>query len=142
MLKCYKSQASTESGFGFIKGNDFQVSSVFLKTPSRIAALMAIMTLCLMIYSIAQHQLREGLKDNEETVPDRKNNETNNPTLSRVFRLFIGIQLLNISSPGIEQAMVINMNQVRVKIVKLFGSVAMEIYGLAAENKTEKNLSM
>jgi hypothetical protein len=72
----------------------------------------------------------------------KKNNETNNPTLSRVFRLFIGIQLLNISSPGIEQVMVISMNQIRVKIVKLFGSVAIEIYGLAAVNKTEKNLNI
>jgi transposase len=32
MLKCYKAQASTENGFGFIKGNDFQVSSVFLNS--------------------------------------------------------------------------------------------------------------
>lgn len=134
MLKCYKAQASTESGFGFIKGNDFQVSSVFLKSPSRISALMAIMTLCLMIYSVAQHQLREGLKENIETVPDQKNNETNNPTLSRVFRLFIGIQLLCIFSPGLEQTMVINLNPVRIKIIKIFGPTAMEIYGLTGQN--------
>ena len=142
MLKCYKSQASTESGFGFIKGNDFQVSSIFLKNPSRVAALMVIMTLCLMIYSIAQHRLREGVKANKETVPDQKNNETSTSTLSRVFRLFIGIQLLNISSPEIDQTIVINMNHVRIKIVKLFGLVAMDIYGLSAGNQQGKKLSM
>ena len=138
MLKCYKAQASTESGFGFIKGNDFQVSSVFLKKPSRISALMAIMTLCLMIYSVAQHQLREGLKENAETVPDQKNNETNNPSLSRVFRLFIGIQLLSIFAPDLKQTMVINLNPVRIKIIKIFGSTAMEIYGLAGQDASNK----
>ena len=72
MFKCYKAQSSTESGFAFIKGNNFQVPSIFLKSPSRISAFMAIMTLCLMIYSVAQHRLREGLKENVETVPDQK----------------------------------------------------------------------
>ena len=137
MLKCYKAQSSTESGFSFIKGNNFQVSSIFLKSPSRISALMAIMTLCLMIYSVAQHKLREGLKENIETVPDQKNKETSNPTLSRVFKLFIGIHLLSILSPDIEQTMVINLNPVRIKVIKLFGKTAMEIYGLFDQDMSE-----
>ena len=137
MLKCYKAQSSTESGFAFIKGNNFQVSSIFLKSPSRISALMAIMTLCLMIYSVAQHKLREGLKENVETLPDQKNKETSNPTLSRVFKLFIGIHLLSILSPDIEQTMVINLNPVRVKVIKLFGKTAMEIYGLFDQDMRE-----
>jgi len=96
MLKSYKAQSSTESGFRFIKSDELHLSSVYLKKPERVAALMVIMTLCLMVYSVAQYRLRESLKQAEETIPDQKNKETNNPTMMRIFRLFIGIQLLTI----------------------------------------------
>ena len=58
----YKEQSKTESGFKFIKDNSFEVSSIFLKKPERVAALMMIMTLCLMVYSVAQYRFRESLK--------------------------------------------------------------------------------
>lgn len=140
LLTCYKGQASTESGFKFIKGNDFQVSSVYLHKPERISALMLIMTLCLMVYSVAQYQLREALIKADETIPDQKNKETNNPTLSRVFRLFIGIQLLLISSPELNQSIVINLCPVRKKVINLFGSLARSIYGLSGQ-QSQKEVS-
>jgi len=61
MLIEYKKQSSTESGFQFIKNNAFEADSIFLKNPSRIQALMAIMCLCLMVYGYAQHKLRSIL---------------------------------------------------------------------------------
>jgi len=134
LLTCYKGQASTESGFKFIKGNDFKVSSVYLKKPERIAALMVIMTLCLMVYSVAQYQLRIALKEAKETIPDQKGKETDNPTLSRIFRLFIGVQLLLIFSPDLEQSIVINVTPLRTKIIKLFGKRAMTIYGISSKS--------
>ncbi|MFT6835262.1 MAG: hypothetical protein ACJA0H_001298, partial [Francisellaceae bacterium] len=36
--------------------------------------------------------------------------------------------------PGLEQTMVINLNPVRIKIIKIFGPTAMEIYGLTDHN--------
>jgi transposase len=139
MLPSYKKQATTESGFAFIKNDDFQISSVCLKNPERIAALMMVMTLCLMVYSVAQHKLRTALKAAEETIPDQKGKETDSPTLARVFRLFIGIQLLMILSPEMKQNMVINLTPLRIKIIELFGYKAMEIYGLLT--KTGLNIN-
>jgi len=139
MLPSYKEQAKTESGFAFIKNDDFQISSVCLKNPERIAALLMVMTLCLMVYSVAQHKLRKALKAAEKTIPDNKGKETDNPTLARVFRLFIGIQLLMILSPEIQQNIVINLTPLRIKIIELFGYKAMEIYGLLT--KTELNMN-
>jgi len=43
----------------------FQVDSIFLQKPSRIEALMMVMTLCLMVYSIAQHQLRKAINQQQ-----------------------------------------------------------------------------
>lgn len=139
MLTSYKAQSKTESGFAFIKNDDFQISSVCLKNPERIAALLMVMTLCLMVYSVAQHKLRKALKAAEKTIPDSKGKETDNPTLARVFRLFIGIQLLMILSPEIQQNIVINLTPLRIKIIELFGYKAMEIYGLLT--KTDLNIN-
>ncbi len=58
MLCEYKEQQNVEGGFRFIKDPWFMVDSIFLKSPKRIEALMMVMTLCLMIYNIAQYKLR------------------------------------------------------------------------------------
>ena len=100
-----------------------------------------VMTLCLMVYSVAQHKLRKALKAAEKTIPDSKGKETDNPTLARVFRLFIGIQLLMILSPEIQQNIVINLTPLRIKIIELFGYKAMEIYGLLTKTDLNTNKS-
>ena len=38
------------------------VDSVFLKSEKRIEALMMVMTLCLMVYNVAQYRLRTVLE--------------------------------------------------------------------------------
>ena len=45
------------------------VDSVF-KIPKRIEALMMIMTLCLMVYNIAQYRLREALVEKKGNVTE------------------------------------------------------------------------
>ena len=130
MLFNYKKQSGTESGFSFMKNKDFQVSSIYLHTPHRILALMMVMTLCLMVYCVAQHKLRSALKEQEETIPNQNGKEIENPTMMRVFRLFIGIQLLIITSGDQQQEMVLNLNPIRIKIINLFGVRARYIYGL------------
>lgn len=47
------------------------VDSIFLKSEKRIEALMMVMTLTLMIYNVAQFRLREALKIQNETLPNR-----------------------------------------------------------------------
>ena len=58
ILSEYKGQSGTERGFKFIKDDTFQVDSVFLKTPERIDALMMVMTLCLMVYGVADSKVK------------------------------------------------------------------------------------
>ena len=52
LLDEYKSQQAVERGFRFLKSPDFLASSLFLKKPERIEALLMIMTCSLMIYLI------------------------------------------------------------------------------------------
>lgn len=141
MLANYKKQSGTEGGFAFMKNKDFQVSAIHLHTPHRIAALMMIMTLCLMVYCVAQHKLRSALKEHAETIPNQNGKETDNPTMLRVFRLFLGIQLLIIVCGDEKQEMVLNLNPIRVKIINLFGNRARYIYGLDNNSGQNNNKS-
>jgi transposase len=54
----YKGQAQAEGGFRFLKDPLFFVSSLFVKKPCRIQGLLMVMTLALLVYSVAQRRLR------------------------------------------------------------------------------------
>jgi len=56
-LSEYKNQNQIEKIFVFIKNKSFQLSSIFLKKPSRITALIAVMSFFLMVYGFAEHHL-------------------------------------------------------------------------------------
>ena len=60
LLKVYKEQADPEKGVKFIKDDAFQVSSVFLKKPHRINALMMVMVICLLVYNLSQYTVRKA----------------------------------------------------------------------------------
>ncbi len=59
VIAAYKGQSSVEGGFRFLKDPLFFVSSLFVKKPSRIEGLLMVMTLALLVYSVAQRRLRQ-----------------------------------------------------------------------------------
>ena len=124
----YKNQYKTEQGFGFIKDKTFEVASVFLKKPSQIQALMMIMTLCLMVYSFAQHHLRQALETANETIPNQIKKPTKKPSMSWAFRLFQGIQVWLIPNGEQLKELVVNLTSLTRQIIRYFGPVAEEIY--------------
>jgi transposase len=130
MLSEYKGQSRTESGFKFIKDNTFEVSSIFLKKPSRITSLMMVMTLCLMIYGIAEYDLRCALKAAKDTIPSQTKKPTEKPTMKWVYRMFHGVHLVRLTLQEVTQEIVINLKAVHKKIISFFGQRAMGIYGI------------
>jgi transposase len=127
-LSEYKNQYKTEHGFAFIKGDTFEVSSVFLKKQSRIEALMMVMTLCLMVYSFAQHYLRQALAEAQDTIPNQLGKPTDKPTIKWVFRMFNGVQVWVIPQSSGVQELVVNLTAVLRKIIRYFGPGAEGIY--------------
>jgi transposase len=127
----YKEQIKTEQGFRFIKSDTFEVDSIFLQKPSRIEALMMIMTLCLMVYSIAQYKLRQALEETNETVPDQLKKQTNKPTMAWVFRLFHGVHVWTIRQGEIIQTLIVNLTPLMKRIITYFGPSAEKIYALS-----------
>jgi transposase len=133
VLTEYKKQSEVERGFRFLKDPWFMADAVFLKTPRRIEALMMVMTLCLMVYNIGQHWLRQRLAAREQTLPSQVGKPTAKPTLRWVFQLMEGVHVVRL---GLEQTRatlqehVSNLDAVKQSIIRLFGTHAQAIYGL------------
>ncbi|MBD2775284.1 IS1634 family transposase [Iningainema sp. BLCCT55] len=92
MLSEYKAQQSCERGFGFLKDPLFFADSIFLKSPERIEAMAMIMGLCLLVYTLAQRQIRSALSAAESTIKNQLGKSVNNPTMrwtSNVFNPYI-----------------------------------------------------
>lgn len=94
LLKTYKEQHSVERGFRFIKDPNIVASSFFVQKPERVAALLFVMTTCLLVYSALEYRIRQNLEKENKTVPDQKGNPTRTPTTRWVFQLFVGIHVL------------------------------------------------
>jgi transposase len=136
MLSEYKEQQNVEGGFRFLKDPWFMVDSVFLKSPQRIAALMAVMTLCLLVYNIAQYKLRSRLKETGETLPNQLNKEAQNPTMRWIFQIMEGLGIVRIQEDpdGPSREILTNMSALRKKIIQLFGPTACRMHGLNPES--------
>lgn len=124
VLEDYKGQQAPERGFGLLKDPLFFTSSVFLKTPQRIEALAMIMGLSLMVYTLAQRQLRTALQQAHKTIRNQLKKPTNSPTMRWVFQCFQAIHLLKVN--GNDQ--VSNLTPERIQILKFMGAPCQKYY--------------
>jgi transposase len=104
MLSIYKEQMHVERGFRFLKNKSFLVSETYLKKPERIESLAFIMVLCLMVYSLLEYRLREGLKKQEKAIPSSLKKPTDRPTLRWTFSFFAGIAEVDIFAGGLKKS--------------------------------------
>lgn len=134
MLANYTDQGSSvERGFRFLKDPLFFADSLFLKKPERIMALMMIMGLALLLYALAERQLRLLLAKTNETIPDQKGKPTQTPTIRWVFQIFEGIDVLSIWVDDQRTARrVLNLSQVHQQIIRLFGPRVRHCYLLGS----------
>src|SRR5438094_1537989 len=100
VIAAYKGQAHAEGGFRFLKDPLFFVSSLFVKKPCRIQGLLMVMTLALLVYSVAQRRLRQALARQNETIPNQINQPTRRPTLRWVFQVLEGIERVRVTVEG------------------------------------------
>ena len=125
VLSTYKSQQSVERGFRFLKSPEFLVSSLFLKKPERIEALLMVMTLCLLVYAAIQHRIRHELKRQSRFFPDMKRKPYQNPTARWVFFCFQGINVLLVDG---HEKHVVGLQERQLTIISILGRTYQEIY--------------
>jgi transposase len=118
-----------ERGFAFLKDPLLLASSVFVKKPERIVVLALVMVLCLLVYRLAEHRLREQLAATGQTIPSQLNKPTARPTMRWVFQVFDGIDLLHIrAGPSPALALVLRVQPVHQQILTLLGPSYEEFY--------------
>ena len=128
----YKGQGAVERGFRFLKSPEFFVSSLFVKKPSRMVGLLMVMTLALLVYSVAQRRMRKQLESAGETIPNQINQPTSRPTLRWVFQLLEGIHLVSLDVDGQVTSIMEGITELRGKILQLFGQKVSQIYQISS----------
>jgi transposase len=118
VLDGYKGQARAERGFRFLKDPQFLASSLYLKKPERIMALLMVMTICLLVYAALEYRIRTALKEHGATFPDQKGKRIQNPTARWVFHYFVGIHVLYIPGQGL---MILNLTDEHQHLLQLLG---------------------
>ena len=127
MLAHYKEQQSTERGFAFLKDPLFFTDSVFLKSPERVSALALLMGLCLLVYTLAQRELRQTLKQAQSGLKNQLGKLTERPTLRWIFQCFQSIHLLIFN--GGKQ--ISNLTDERMEILRFFPDACRKYYLLS-----------
>lgn len=132
VIEAYKNQnASVERGFRFLKDPQFFVSSFFLKKPARIMSLLMIMTLSLLVYSVAQKHLREQLTEKNETLPNQIDKPIKNPTMRWIFQLMEGVDVIYIRIKDVIHKKIMGITELRQKIISFFFDSVQKIYETA-----------
>jgi len=123
ILSHYKEQGSSvERGFRFLKDPLFFAHSLFLKSPARIMALIMVMGLALLVFALAEQQLRLRLKQANATIPSQTGKPTQTPTMRWVFQMFEGIDLLLVlQDEQVVMRKVLNLRPDHLLILRLLG---------------------
>ncbi|MDY6992846.1 MAG: IS1634 family transposase [Pseudomonadota bacterium] len=125
LIKAYQDQQTVERGFRFLKDPLFMASTLFLKSPQRIMALMMMMTLCLLVYAALEYRIRQALNTHQETLPNQKGQAISNPTARWVFQLFAGIHVLVIEQL---HSLVLNLSPYHLLVLRLLGTRYQQLY--------------
>jgi transposase len=132
VIAAYKAQSQVEGGFRFLKDPLFFVSSLFVKKPTRIQGLLMVMTLALLVYSVAQRRLRRELTRQKESLPNQIHQPTQRPTLRWVFQLLEGIHRVRVIVQDQVHDLIEGLNEVQIKILRLFGQEVCQIYQISS----------
>jgi transposase len=130
MLSHYKEQGiSVERGFRFLKDPLFFAHSLFLKSPARIMALIMVMGLALLIFALAERQLRLRLKQENVSIPSQTGKPTQTPTMRWVFQMFEGIDLLSVlQDEQVVMRKMLNLSPDHLLIIRLLGKQVQNCY--------------
>jgi transposase len=131
LLEAYKDQgASVERGFRFLKDPLFYAESLYLKSPRRIMALIMVMTLSLLMYSLAEMRIRNALKEKELFIWDQKKKRTDHPTIRWVFMIFEDVLLLYTRDGKEHEKEVMNLREEHRIVLKCLGPAYEKMYFL------------
>ena len=121
--RAYKRQPIIEKRFSHLK-TDFSVAPVYLKSVSRIQALLAVYFFVLIVQTLLERELRQAMqREKVKSLPlYPEGRDCQRPTTRKVLDLFAGVQLHELSISGQEtEVMVTQLSPLQKDILKLLG---------------------
>jgi transposase len=130
VLRAYKRQPIIEKRFSQLK-TDFAVAPIYLKSVTRIQALLAVYFFVLIVQTLLERELRQAMERAKiESLPlYPEDRACRRPTTRKLLDLFAGIQRHELTRPGGEpEVMVTQLSPLQKQILKLLG-IAENGYG-------------
>ena len=123
ILRIYlKDQQGVERSFRFLKDPEYFSDAFFLKSPSRIAALLCVMTIALLLFSLVLRRIRLNLEATEKTVLDQKRRKTRKPTLRWVNQEFEGVDVTRITTSSRVRYVFHRLEEFESTILEILGA--------------------
>jgi hypothetical protein len=139
VLAGYQGQVHAERGFRFWKDPQFFASSLYLKKPERIMALLMVMTVCFLVYAALEYCIRQALKDHDATFPDHRGKPIQHPTARWVFHDFVRNHVL--CQAG-QWPIVRNLTEAHQHLLHLLGQPYMRLYDVRYSSKSRGRCGM
>jgi len=127
-LTLYKKQSRVERGFRFLKDSTFRVSQILLKKTERIQALLMIMVLTLFVYNYLERELRNRIKEQNETVENFVKKQITNPTMKMIFVRFQGISTITLPTKAGILEQIEDLDHRQVHILDILGETYSAVY--------------
>lgn len=138
IIQAYNAQSKVEGGFRFRKDPLFFASSLFVKKPQRLQALLMGMPRSLRVYSVAQRRLRQQLEKQQQTLPNPIGQPPATPTLRWSFQQWEGIHRVPLTRQGRPQVFIDGLTDLRRKLLRLLGPTGWQRYGLPFTEVTQE----
>lgn len=130
ILGAYRDQnKNIESCFKFIKDKTYKLSTISQTKPSRIEAMLPVISLILLLNNLGKMDLQEELAKKNSTIPNQIGKEIKNPTLKWAFQLLRKVTRVRVSFSGKIFEQFKEIGEVQKLIIESFGSYAKDIYG-------------
>lgn len=113
----YKGKDRVERGFRFLKDPLYSATSVFVKSPKRVAAIAMAISLCLLVYTLGERSLRGALAEANACVRHQSGKKTQKPTLRWIFQMFHAVHVLEMGG----EKQITNLNEERRTILGFLG---------------------
>ena len=87
LIGVYKKQSVVERNWRCLKDKKILINAIYLELPSRINALMWVMTTALLIYTATEYLMRKKMKENNLSIPSPDHRaQLEKPSLMRLYQ--------------------------------------------------------
>jgi transposase len=123
VLRAYKRQPIIEKRFSQLK-TDFAVAPIYLKSVTRIQALLAVYFFVLIVQTLLERELRQAMERAQiESLPlYPEGRACRRPTTRKILDLFDGVQRHELTLPDCQpEVMVTELSPIQKQVLKLLG---------------------